>query len=79
MLLWVTLGTLFVIRFQIPLILRVTCHQEIFFSGLDNPRYLVVLYHQRAKMAKKMDLEKKQKELERLKAKFGVDGLTGEN
>eukprot|EP01086_Lenisia_limosa_P014447 TRINITY_DN44_c0_g1_i2.p2 TRINITY_DN44_c0_g1~~TRINITY_DN44_c0_g1_i2.p2 ORF type:complete len:123 (+),score=36.19 TRINITY_DN44_c0_g1_i2:85-453(+) len=42
-------------------------------------RYLVVLYHQRAKMAKKMDLEKKQKELERLKAKFGVDGLTGEN
>ena len=35
-------------------------------------RYLIVLYWQPNKMTKKMDLERKKEELEKLKAKFGL-------
>jgi pre-mRNA branch site protein p14 len=35
-------------------------------------RYLIVLYWQPTKMTRKMDLEKKQEELQKLKAQFGI-------
>lgn len=35
-------------------------------------RYLIVLYWQPNKMTKKMDLDRKKEELEKLKAQFGV-------
>eukprot|EP00033_Pygsuia_biforma_P000219 GCRY01000276.1.p1 GENE.GCRY01000276.1~~GCRY01000276.1.p1 ORF type:complete len:125 (+),score=6.45 GCRY01000276.1:165-539(+) len=37
-------------------------------------RYLVVLYHQRDKYEKKIDLDKKRAELDALKEKYGVSG-----
>ena len=37
-------------------------------------RYLVVLYYQQNKMLRKVELEKKKKELEAIRAKFGLDG-----
>lgn len=37
-------------------------------------RYLVVLYYQPTKAFKKVDTDKKKEELEKMKAKFGLDG-----
>eukprot|EP00697_Spironema_sp_BW2_P009137 gnl/Spiro4/23937_TR11852_c0_g1_i1.p1 gnl/Spiro4/23937_TR11852_c0_g1~~gnl/Spiro4/23937_TR11852_c0_g1_i1.p1 ORF type:complete len:132 (+),score=40.55 gnl/Spiro4/23937_TR11852_c0_g1_i1:32-397(+) len=37
-------------------------------------RYLIVLYYQQSKIAKKIDLDKKKAELEALKKKYGVSG-----
>ncbi|KYQ90877.1 RNA recognition motif-containing protein RRM [Tieghemostelium lacteum] len=43
-------------------------------SGYNvNNRYLVVLYHQHTKKAKKMEQEKKRQELDALKQKFGIE------
>lgn len=36
-------------------------------------RYLVVLYYQPSKAFKKLDAEKKLEELEKMKAKYGLD------
>eukprot|EP01027_Heterolobosea_sp_BB2_P024489 GEZU01036892.1.p1 GENE.GEZU01036892.1~~GEZU01036892.1.p1 ORF type:complete len:162 (+),score=45.62 GEZU01036892.1:65-487(+) len=36
-------------------------------------RYLVVLYYQQNKMQKKMELQKKKREIDAIKAKFGLD------
>lgn len=38
-------------------------------------RYLVVLYYQLDKMQKKMDLQAKREELQKLKKTYGVDGV----
>mmetsp|Transcript_25668 Transcript_25668/g.45346 ORF Transcript_25668/g.45346 Transcript_25668/m.45346 type:complete len:129 (+) Transcript_25668:157-543(+) len=40
-------------------------------------RYLIVLYYQAARMEKRIDNDKKRKELEALKAKFNVSGEEG--
>ena len=36
-------------------------------------RYLIVLYYQQNKMTKKMDLQKKKQENDKLKEKYGSD------
>jgi pre-mRNA branch site protein p14 len=36
-------------------------------------RYLIVLYYQQQRMAKAMDSQQKRKELDEMKAKYGVD------
>mmetsp|Transcript_32810 Transcript_32810/g.91884 ORF Transcript_32810/g.91884 Transcript_32810/m.91884 type:complete len:125 (+) Transcript_32810:141-515(+) len=38
-------------------------------------RYLIVLYHKPVQMLKKMDPEKRQERIDRLKHRFGVEGL----
>uniref|UniRef100_A0A7S2C985 RRM domain-containing protein n=1 Tax=Florenciella parvula TaxID=236787 RepID=A0A7S2C985_9STRA len=40
-------------------------------------RYLIVLYYQAARMEKRIDNDKKRRELEELKAKFNVSGEEG--
>ena len=41
-------------------------------------RYLVVLYYQPSKAFKKLDAEKKLEELEKMKAKYGLDTPEGQ-
>eukprot|EP01105_Mastigella_eilhardi_P025066 TRINITY_DN6703_c0_g1_i1.p1 TRINITY_DN6703_c0_g1~~TRINITY_DN6703_c0_g1_i1.p1 ORF type:complete len:137 (-),score=53.46 TRINITY_DN6703_c0_g1_i1:75-485(-) len=36
-------------------------------------RYLIVLYYQQSKMTKKLDVQKKKQEVEKLKEKYGLD------
>jgi pre-mRNA branch site protein p14 len=43
-------------------------------SGFNvSNRYLIVLYHQPQKMAKKVDVAQKRKELDELREKYGVE------
>ncbi|EFA75115.1 RNA recognition motif-containing protein RRM [Heterostelium album PN500] len=65
-----TMGTAFVVYDDI-FDARNACEH---LSGYNfGGRYLVVLYHQPAKQARKLDQTKKRQELELMKQKFGIE------